>query len=372
MIDVSLTPGTSTYVMLNNLIAVFGDNISQDPSNVFTISGNVHINHVLFFDGDVTVTKDPLLDYPEISGSCGFYATIVGNDTNWIKHDSVHFEYYAQDNSLIPPDKKFYACESSILFGGFAVTIGEIIIDPVFDYVGTSFIVQMTWPLNILIDTILKANDVPFCIKKLSFSYLHSKKNGEIYAGEISGLTVNIGLVDIEDLNVYWNTNTETFGGGLTINIPASGKRPKSAFIDNTAGLIPVEILNENGKVVDSMLFYEFIQQYREKGFKLLSVGGQIEFVSGAINKIIVSVGTKVALGTTGLFITKMTGGFDDIATENLKIIANVDIDNGVEVPYLGSPVKIKDFGVVLQPWNTFRGEGEFQFFDPTMAGCFY
>lgn len=67
-IDASLTPGSSTYVLINDSTGVFGDNIVENPPGVFTLTGNVSINHVMYFDGPVTVDKRAYLTYPEISG----------------------------------------------------------------------------------------------------------------------------------------------------------------------------------------------------------------------------------------------------------------------------------------------------------------
>jgi hypothetical protein len=373
-VDVSLTPGSSTYVMVNDSIAAFGDNIVEDPPNVYNLSGNVNINNVLYFDGDIKIDKRSYLEYPEISGACGFFAKNIDNyETYWIKHNNIQFVYYAQDKRMIP-SQWAYILDGSFMIGGFNITIGEIIVDPGFDFIEIKSIAQMPFPINKVMEHLqaLHAEQLPLFVEQISGSRILSRTTGVQTVVDISGIGVNIGIVQLENVNLYYNNNTETYGGGFTLNIPGSAGNKRSdsdsTLTDSETGRIPVEIRDVNEQPVDSMSFDEFIDIYRARSFVLVSVGAQIEFVHGAINKIIVTIGTKIPLGTTGLFLTEITGGLDDLATENWKIIANVDIELGYEVPVLGSPVKFDNFGVLIQPWNAFRGSGAFQVFNTTIS----
>jgi hypothetical protein len=373
-INISLTPGEGNYVIINDSLVAFADNISENPTNVYTLSGNVQINDVLYFDGNLEIDVRPNLTYPEISGNCGLYAKNIGSfPTYWIKNDNIQFMYYAIDKSL-SPQQYAYILDGTFKIGGFNITVGEIIIDPMFDYVEIKSIAKMPFPIDKIVDSLMKKykDDIPFFVKEFSGSRILSKTNGLQTAVDINGITVNIGFVSLEDVHLYWNTNTQTYGGGFKLNIPAeeASKRFKSdsTFSDSESGQIPVEIRDENNQVFDSLSFNKFIETYGDRGFKLLSLGAEIEFVHGDINKIIVFIGTKIPLGTTGLFLTEIGGGLEDLATENWKIRAWVDIELGYEVPVLGAPVKLNDFGVLIQPWETFRGGGEFQVFNQTVS----
>jgi hypothetical protein len=103
-------------------------------------------------------------------------------------------------------------------------------------------------------------------------------------------------------------------------------------------------------------------------GQDFLSFGLEIEFLQGAINKLIVTLGAKIPIGTTGLFITEMTGGVDDLASKKWKVLANVDIETGLELPVVGSPVKIDDLGALIQPWTYFKGSGSLEVFGQTVS----
>jgi len=375
-VNISLTPGSSTYVLINDSTGAFGDVITENPPDVFTISGNVNINNVLYFDGDITIDMRSYLTYPEVSGACGLFAKDIDNyDVWWIKQNNIPFVYYVQENRLIPSSWA-YILDGTFFIGGFSVTIGELIVDPSFDWVEVKCIAEMPFPINLVIQHMQQEHpdDIPYYVEQVSGSRILSKTSGAETAVNIAGLGLNLGIAELENVNLYFNTNTDTYGGGFSLRIPGSvgnnRQEADSAMIDDASGSIPVELRDENGQVVDTMDFSEFVDRYERAGFKLVSFGAQIEFVQGAINKIIITIGTKVPLGTTGLFLTQVSGGVTDLATENWKILANVDIELGFEVPPFGSPVKFDDFGILIQPWNTFRGGGTFRVFDyPVSSG---
>ena len=369
-IDIGLTPGSSTYVLINDSTGAFGDVITENPPDVFTLSGNVNINNVLYFDGDITIDMRPYLTSPEISGSCGLFAKDIENyDTWWIKQNNIPFVYYVEENKLIPSSWA-YILDGTFFIGGFNVTIGELIVDPSFDWVAVKSIADMPFPINLVMQHMQQENpdDLSYYVEQVSGSRILSKTNGVGTAVNINGLGVNLGIAQLEDVNLYFNTNTGTYGGGFSLRIPGSieddRQLPDSSMNMEALASVPVELRNENGQVVDSLTFNDFVERYNRGGFKLVSFGAQIEFVQGAINKIIITIGTRIPLGTTGLFLTQVTGGVTDLATGNWKILANVDIELGYEVPVLGSPVKLDNFGVLIQPWNTFRGGGTFKVFN--------
>jgi uncharacterized protein (TIGR02145 family) len=372
--NIILTPNNSDLLVINSMLTAYADNIVENPSNFFALTGNVNINNILYFDGNVVIDKRPYLSYPEISGNCGFFTTNIANQpVYWIKNNNIPIKYYALENRLIPLSLA-YIVDGTFCIGGFNITIGELILDEYEDYVEVKSIARMPFPVDMIVDSLLEKykDDIPFFVKEMSGSRILSKTNGEQTAVDIDGITVNIGLVSLEDVHLYFNTNTQTYGGGFKLNIPGNLKKPKSEtdslFLNNEFDHLQVEIRNENDQIIDSLSFNEFLEDYSEREFKLLSVGAEIEFVQGAINKIIVSIGTKVPIGTTGLFLTEIKGGLEDLATKNWKVIANVDIELGVDVPVLGSPVKFNDFGVKIQPFDEFMGSGEFKIFDQTVS----
>jgi hypothetical protein len=376
VIDVALVPSESDMLVINSNLTAYADNIVENPTNVFTLSGNVNINNLLSFDGIVYIDKLPINNYSRVWGNCGFYATNIGEHaTYWIKQSNVPFQFNADGNSLIQSEWST-ALETIYNIGGFKTTIGQIDIDPDGDFVEVKSVAVMPFPVDQIAVYLLQTLETKNFIEKMSSSKILSRQNGVGIAVDINDVGVNLGFVSLEDVSLYFNSNTQVYGGGFKLDIPGSfgGSKDREdwdeewmAFMDKMH-MVPVEVWDENLEQADSLSFDEFVDRYGERAFKLLSLGAEIEFVQGSINKIIVSIGARVPLGPTGLFLTRVTGGLDDLATENWKIIANVDIDLGVEVPALGSPVKIEEFGVEIQPWEVFKGGGSFLVFNKPVA----
>jgi|GEM_PF-1175816 len=372
--DFELFPGSENSLRINNHLSAYADLIEENPMNVFTLSGSVRINDILEFDGNIIIDKRPSLAHPEVKGNCGFFAAEIKDIGDyWIKDNNIAFKYYAEEGSLLPLTTG-YLLDGTFLIGGFNITIGELTIASDGDFIEVKSIAKMPFPIDKVVDNLLEeyANNLPFFVKKMAGSRILSKSNGKQTSVDIDGISANIGIVSLEDVHLYFNTNEQLYGGGFTLNIPGNIKKPKdvidASLLPDNLDSLRVEIVDENNQVIDSLSFNEFIDSFEEKGFKLLSVGAEIEFSHGKINKLIISIGTKIPLGPTGLFITELTGGVEDLATKDWRIIANVDISVGVEVPILGSPVKLNDFGVSIQPMNYFQGSGEFQIFDQTVS----
>ena len=329
-INASLTPGDCGALLLidwftDDTLYAFADNINENPTGVYALSGNVNMNNVLYFDGDIEIDDRPSLDYPEISGSCGFYAKdIPGYSVYWIKNNNVPFLYYAEANSL-KPQGWANMLPGEFLFGGFNITIGEIILDSEFDKVEVKSIANMPFPINKVIQHMQNQSQGPGpFVQQMSCSAILSKTDGEDFGASISGVGADLGFVKIKNLNFNFDGSANVWEAGLTLTFKRPGPDKKG----------------------------------------LLTVGGQIGIAQGAFNDISVSVGTKVALGTTGLFITEISGGLRDLATEDWKIGASVDIELGFKVPVLGSPIKLDNFGVWIDPMESFWGEGRFLVFN--------
>lgn len=365
---------TSIKLVINENLSAYADQIIESPANLFTLNGNVQLNNVLHFDGEIVIDKRPHLVNPELRGSCGMYTTEIGSQpTYWIKSSSIPMRYAIEGNKLKPISYAFII-DGSLSIGGFGIKLGGIEVDSEEDYVSISAIAKMPFPINKVDKQLIKehANNLNGYIEKIAGGIILSKQNGVQYDVNIDIAKVNIGIVSIDELNLYFNTNTQTYGGGFTMKIPGKKTANRNTQVADSLltdfGQLPVEIRNEEGLVIDSLNMDEFVGKMRASGFELLSFGAQIEFIQGAINKIIITIGTKVPIGPTGLFITEITGGLDDLATDKWKIIANVDIETGVEVPALGSPVKFDDFGVIIQPWEVFTGSGAFEVFKQKVA----
>ena len=228
-------------------------------------------------------------------------------------------------------------------------------------------------------------NGYPTIINNVSIDIIYSHTNGTDYAGIIDDLEFNTTLFKLENVYAEFDSYQELFGGGFMLQIPGNLLPGKDSLTDNVSEVkkdlllinefenIQVEIVDEEGKLIEKTDFEGFLRMQKTFGLSLLKVGMEIEFISGAINKLIVTIGAKIPLGPTGLFITEMTGGVDDLTDpDNWKIIANVNIETGLEIsPELGSPIKLDDFGAEVHPMSYFKGGGAFQIFNETVANGF-
>ena len=332
------------------------------------------INHILFFSGTVKIDKRTYLVKPEISGSGQIFSkNIAGFVGDYpLKTSSMSYEYKIIDNILEP---KTYAgiLEGAPLMGGFKVTIGQFIIDPDGDFVESKTIAQMPYPIDKIMDTLqtMYPDDISFYVSEMAGSIVLSKTLGVNRNANIAVNGINLGLVKVEELTLNFNTFEDRYGGSIKLKIPGNAEDDSPDIQDTTAGMfdtIPVEVRYANGDSVTRTTFGEFTEMQDFLGLNYLSLGFEIEFLQGSINKLIVTLGAKIPLFSTGLFITEMTGGVDELASEDWKVLANVDIETGLELPVVGSPVKIDDMGAVIHPWSYFKLAGSLEIFGQTAS----
>lgn len=383
-INVNLTPGNSTSLTINPSLTAYADNIVENPAGYFTLTGNVSINNILCFSGVVKIDKRSYLVKPEISGSGTIFSkNIAGYTGDYIlKGSSESYVYKINDNNLEP---KTYAgfIDGTPSIGGFNMTIGQFVIDPSGDFAECKAIVKMPYPIDEILETLqeLFPEDIPAFVSQVASSIIVSKTQGVDMSADISVDQINLGLVHVEELTLNFNTAEQRYGGSIIIEIPGGthdfGDQSDSLVMHNLdslnkdVGNLPVEIRDENGNIIKKTNFDDFAGMQDAFGLSFLKIGFEIEFLQGAINKLIVTLGAEIPIGATGLFITEMNGGVDDLAEGDWKIIANVDIETGLDLPFLGSPVKIDDFGAMVHPMSYFKGSGSFKVFEQTVTDGF-
>ena len=368
VINVSLTSLGSPFIQINSELKAYADNIVQEPHNVYTLTGNVSINNLLKFTGTIKVDMRQSLHLPEISGSCGMFANYYPDKTYVIKGDNIGFKYYADENRLIVTTANFLV-DGAFQIGGFDITIGEYIFDKENDFVEIKAIPKMPYPIGSIIDFLREKykDDIPLFVKQISASLILSKTQGLHVSMEVSGLSIYLGPVSLSDVSLKIRTIDQTFGGGFMLKIPGEKKPTEKRHATDSIDYCDVwrqlhfEIQDENKQLIDSLSFAELIEMQRAVDFKL---GFEIEFTLGTFNKFILIFGGKIPLGKTGLFLTKVQGGVDDVASGEWKVKASVDIGFGKPFGPFGYPFELKDFGIVIQPFNIFRGEGRLTVFN--------
>ncbi|MCX6269803.1 MAG: carboxypeptidase-like regulatory domain-containing protein [Bacteroidetes bacterium] len=364
----SLVSSDTNYLQLTDQLRIYYENKIINQTGYYTLSGNVNVNGILYFQGEVKVDMRPDLYLHEVSGSEGYFLDdIQGSSVNLLS-SSIPYKFYAEDDQLIAKEY-MYLAEIPIDMGGFPLTLAGIQIGPTGDSVYLKVIPKLPFPFDKIINIYLEMNDlsVPDIISQISLSVIYSKVNGKGYAGSIEDLEKDFILFKLEGVHVEFDSSLELFGAGFTLSIPG-GEEEKSIGsepIDSLNANLPVIIQDSLGNILTQTNFNNILSNFKAFGLKFLKFGVDVEFIHGAINKLILTLGTKIPIDQTGLFITEIKGGVDNMINENdWRILASVDVETGIDIPPLGSPVKLDDFGVNIHPFSYLKGSGTFEIFD--------
>lgn len=380
-------PGAQQSYKINDSLTVTADKITKVQYNndrwIYKLEGNVILNGILMLGGTIDLDTTATTTDPKITGYHDISikdVPTVGNNYIIKEDNQKEYNYYIKYSHLTPG---FFTgiLPSVETICGFNTKIGELIVDPAGKYVQIKYEVEFGFPLSNVMAYVKKTcgNKVPLYVDKVSASKKYSQLTGITTQCDIKNLSVNLGVVSVKNLKIYWNTETQLFGGGFEFSIPGplfAGDTTKSLGnadslnqLNQLFGNLPVEIRNPGGQKIDSMSLGDFTRKMSTgANASLLSFSMDLEFTDKGLNKLIVKFGVKIPLGPTGLFLTKIEGGVSDLQTQKWKIIAKVDIDFGIEVPILGSAFKLKGIGLTLQPWNEFKAGGELTIFGQKIA----
>lgn len=350
---------------------------------IYRLEGNVVLNDILMLGGTVDLDTTYTTTAPKITGYHDILiedVPTIGNNYTIKEDNQKEYNYYIKDNHLTPG---FFTgiLPSVETICGFNTKIGELIVDPAGDFVQIKYEVEFGFPLDKVLAYVKKTfpNNVPLYVEKVSASKKYSQLTGITTQCDIKNLSVNLGVVSVKNLKIYWNTETQLFGGGFEFSIPGPlfgndstktlARADSLEQLNQLFGNIPVEVRNSAGQKIDSLSLEDFTRQMSlGSNASFLSFGMDLEFTNTGLNKLIVNLGVKIPLGPTGLFLTKMSGGIYNLQTEKWRIMAKIDIDFGIEVPILGSAFKLKGIGLDLQPWNEFKASGEITVFGQKVA----
>jgi hypothetical protein len=359
-LDIIMVPADSFMVAINQYLTVNADHVIESPNNVFKLTGNVNVNGKLFFGGQLTV--DMRLPRKTISGNDSISLPDIDGEIKVISAGNKAFEFYAHaDGFYASGPGSFFPMPS--LLGGFPVKAAAIVLPPSTDDVVVKTIPDLPFPVDVVFERYLGMGlPTHNLLNYISATYVYTIGGTENIEINISNLSANLGPVGIRNLNLYYESAGEVFGGGLTLKI-SSVKDDKDPIPDSTK----VILRDEHGHYITEMPFNLFVEELRAPGVKTLEISMEIEFVSGALNNLSVGVsGTSIPLFTTGLFITGMYGGVYNLATGNWYLEASVDIE---PTPGGTSIVKFANVGVMIQPMDVFRGGGAVEIFGMEVGG---
>jgi hypothetical protein len=368
-INVNLVPSNSNFLVINPFFTAYADVILETTPNLFMLTGNVNINNVLYFGGSLMIDKSGHLQNAEIYGIGNIFVPNVGGQDKVISNGTFPFRFFERNDTLFTKSSGYFF-DLPVYLGGFPLTMAAINLPEGAPEARILALPKIPYPIDFVINEYLEMG-IPTAVKNTAATLIYSMATGENFEVNISNLKANLGIVAIKDLNLYYYSDGNVFGGNLLLKIPGTPKKPKKE-IEEAEGLL-VSIKNEENEVVHQTSFFEFVETMRILGSDFIEIYMEIEFVSGALNNLAVTLsGTHIPIFTTGLFITEIQGGVYNLANEKWHVEASVDIDTGLSIPAIDkSPVKLDDFGIMIQPMDVFRGSGTFQIFESDVAGGF-
>ena len=378
--SVRIYPASNCIDVTGTILAT-ADNIVESPPLRYSLTGNVTINGILKLDGSVVVDKRVQLAQPEVSGNGAISADDIQGTDQRLYAGGGSYNYYAIDNHLRAHDASGLLRGDFQVFG-FNVNLGDFLVDAGGDYVETNYTVDLPYPIDKVMEHLADENpgNFPLYFDQVSFGRTYSRSNGISTHGDIGPLGVDMGVWAIYDVNVYWNQQQSLYGGGFTVKIPGrlelgsnkSALDSLSQYLEAATDLesLPVEIRDSMDRSI-GLTDFRGLLEATSSGVFLNGFGVQIEFVPGGINKLIVHLEGSIPIGATGLRITEMNGGVEDVQTQ-LKVRASVNIETLLpEFPVIGPLISFEDFGIVARPFSYLRGEGTFKVCSYDVAGGF-
>lgn len=370
-------------LFLSPKLMIYADNIVQSPANFYTLTGNVNINGILKFMGQVTVDKRPYLTYPLLITNGELRAIdIMGEEPTVIPNPIIPISYVIIDDELVPHD--IYSIVEAVgQIGGFEFEIGRLKIseaDDLGQYVEAMALLKpgddnfftkiIDWRSNI--NPATPPVDYMPDLEQLSFNMYYARNTGVEIGGGLYGFAMNFGVFRIDDLSVSYDPVGSLLQGSLNLKIPGVGTLRDSDDFSTTGLDLPVTVNDTGSGRVFSTDLGKFIEMNERGIFHQLEFDALMEFSSGSLSSLEISIsGMDIPIFATGAFIRAMYGSVYDLGVNDLMVEATVDIGlhSNLDIPLLGPVVSINDVGFTIKPWSYFSGEGEFQIFKQTVAG---
>lgn len=369
-------------VVLSPSLTIYADSIIESPINFFTFSGNININGIIRFTEDVRIDKRPYLTHPVLTMQGEVRGMDIMGQEPVIIHDlAIPILYTIVDDQLVPYGISSIV-EATDLICGFEFEIGRLKISEAQNlgkYVEVMALIKteesnffrkiMDWRsrTNHATPPIYYMPD----LEQLSFSKYYSRNLGIEFGGEINGLSMNFGVFRIDNLSVWIDQVNDIFGGSLKLKIPGVGSLRNVDDFDTVGLELPVTIGDlDTGRLFSTDLG-QLIDMYDRGIFHHLEIEALLEFAHGSLNSLAISLGgMDIPIFATGTFIREIHGGVHDLAVNDLRIEASVDIGlhSDLDVPLMGPVVYLNDMAVTVKPWSYVRGGGEFQVFKQTVS----
>ncbi|MBN2765517.1 MAG: T9SS type A sorting domain-containing protein [Paludibacteraceae bacterium] len=196
--------------------------------------------------------------------------------------------------------------------------------------------------------------------------YYHPGESFYSNAFNLNLSSLNMKAFSLQNISLTYNQTQDELVGSFYLSIPGEGFEAVAKQMNLSDNSKIIVINNEDTIESTVAKVNNDIQGF----IGSLQLGVIAEFRNGGIDKFVLSIGSKIPIGASGLFITEMTGGVEDFTSDSWKALANVDIETGLDLPIVGSPIKINDFGVKIAPMSEFEGSGSLEVFGSPTANA--
>lgn len=377
----SIVPDTSNQIVITDgKLYARADRITN-TSGLYFLSGNVNINGILYFRGDVKIDKRPQYTRPVIESSSKIYAKNIQGHDETIMPVSLPTKFLAEGNDLIAQTLA-YCLEIPVQVQGFPLKMVGITIDNSGTDVRVSTVPKFPFPLNKLVgwefESIIGQNEfesIKDALNSFSGKLIYNRTFGKNYELNFTlNKKLKLKFFDLERLSLSWNGLDSVFAGDFKIKIPGTALFGPSGYQNHLLeNNFTIELVDRNGRMLKrtnlkdakEFLSAELIAQLFELGFN-------IELRKGKLEKIGVSVGEiRIPIFQTGLFITEINANIENISdAQNLVIKLTCDIETGLEIPFVGAPISFDDAGGEFAPSTYFKLMGGVKVFDKNISNA--
>jgi len=181
--------------------------------------------------------------------------------------------------------------------------------------------------------------------------------SSDIYLNIMIHGPLNFGAFMLEDVEIKFQG--DTLAGGFRLKVPGKPsvhdltKTVEDAFADTP------EIISYN----EENIINPNNQKSPKAIFPFLDIDIRAQFAHGVINGFSCALGTNIPLGASGLKLTSVRAGVQDLQSPEWRVLGLVNIESAISVPVLGPVVSIEDLGVKFGPVFYLEGQGTFKVF---------
>jgi hypothetical protein len=316
------------FIYLTENLRIWAENITEGPNGYYTLTGDVIINNIMFLESPVYIDIRNINTLPVLSGAGNITLKNIEGNNYYLYQGSQSFKFSGLDNRLIPYNLS--SClPTPITYYQFPLKLIGISVDENGVEANANLMPVFPYPLgNVLNEALHRINLTdPDEVDSISFTKTFSVPNGIEWSGNIQGLSMNFKGFKISNFNLGIDPDDPKFIADFQFTYPAS---------------------------------------------RFLSLKVGVTFVPGAIYRYNLLHDGNQLIGETGLSITDISGRITNLINKNdWRITANTDIQNGLELPGLGSPLNLDNVAVQMRGPDYFRAVGPFSFFGSSTSNSF-